>query len=90
MLEKYLVQIRKSNPGLVPKNFTCHCIRHSRAMHLLQEGVNHFAGHVAAALEHVDPVQDGSRLPVTGRGQLAKVDRDRAPGEAFGELDDLL
>ncbi len=40
MLEKYLVQMRKSNPGLVPKNFTCHCIRHSRAMHLLQEGVN--------------------------------------------------
>ncbi|NLE26616.1 MAG: tyrosine-type recombinase/integrase [Clostridiaceae bacterium] len=40
MLEKYLVQIRKRDPGLVPKNFTCHCVRHSRAMHLLQEGVN--------------------------------------------------
>lgn len=40
ILEKYVSRVRNSTPLLVPKNFTCHCVRHSRAMHLLQEGVN--------------------------------------------------
>jgi site-specific recombinase XerD len=40
MLDKHLRKVRELDPSLVPKTFTCHCIRHSRAMHLLQEGVN--------------------------------------------------
>jgi len=41
-------------------------------------------------IDHVDPVIDGSRLPVTGRGQLARLDRDQNPAQAFGILDDAL
>ena len=41
-------------------------------------------------IEYADPVRDGSRLPVTGRGQLATVDLDHSPAEAFAVLDDLL
>ncbi|MHB9023094.1 MAG: sulfatase-like hydrolase/transferase [Armatimonadota bacterium] len=41
-------------------------------------------------IEFADPVRDGSRLPVTGRGQLTTVDLEHAPGEAFAILDDLL
>jgi len=40
-------------------------------------------------LEYADPVTDGSRLPVTGRGQITAVDREHSPGEAFAVLDDL-
>ncbi len=41
-------------------------------------------------VEYADPAKDGSRLPVTGRGQLTTVDLEHSPGEAFAVLDDLL
>ncbi len=41
-------------------------------------------------LEYADPVRDGDRLPVAGRGQLNTVDREHSPAEAFAALDDLL
>jgi len=31
---------RMSNPNLIPEITSCHQLRHSRAMHLLQSGVN--------------------------------------------------
>jgi len=31
---------RKINPDLIPDKISCHSIRHSKAMHLLQAGVN--------------------------------------------------
>jgi integrase/recombinase XerD len=40
LLDKYLSQLRISAPELIPKKFSCHCVRHSRAMHLLEAGVN--------------------------------------------------
>jgi len=40
ILGKYLSQMKNRTPELVPTPFTCHCIRHSKAMHLLQEGTN--------------------------------------------------
>lgn len=40
ILDKYLKMARKVNNALIPEKFTCHCLRHSKAMHLLQAGVN--------------------------------------------------
>lgn len=40
ILNKYAVMARTSNPNLVPEITSCHQLRHSRAMHLLQSGVN--------------------------------------------------
>lgn len=37
---KYADMARKLNPELIPERISCHSIRHSRAMHLLQAGVN--------------------------------------------------
>lgn len=31
---------RKVSPDLIPERISCHSLRHSRAMHLLQAGVN--------------------------------------------------
>ncbi len=40
ILEKYARSARAENPMIVPDNISCHSLRHSKAMHLLQAGVN--------------------------------------------------
>lgn len=39
ILKKYSDQVRTANPELLPEVVTPHCVRHSKAMHLLQAGV---------------------------------------------------
>lgn len=40
ILEKYIQKARQENACLIPDKFSCHCLRHSKSMHLLQAGVN--------------------------------------------------
>lgn len=40
ILAKYKDMARKKDNSLIPEVLTCHCLRHSKAMHLLQAGVN--------------------------------------------------
>ena len=40
ILDKYISQARRLSPNLIPDIVTPHCVRHSKAMHLLQAGVN--------------------------------------------------
>ena len=40
ILQKHVVKARKVNPSIIPENVSCHSLRHSKAMHLLQAGVN--------------------------------------------------
>lgn len=40
ILAKYANQARAKDPSLIPEKVSCHGIRHSMAMHLLQSGVN--------------------------------------------------
>jgi len=40
ILAKYKDMARKQDESLIPEVLTCHCLRHSKAMHLLQAGVN--------------------------------------------------
>lgn len=40
ILLKYAQMARKENAKLVPERISCHSLRHSKAMHLLQAGVN--------------------------------------------------
>lgn len=40
ILAKYKDMARKEDNSLIPEVLTCHCLRHSKAMHLLQAGVN--------------------------------------------------
>ena len=39
-LKKYADMARKTSPDLIPETVTPHCLRHSKAMHLLQANVN--------------------------------------------------
>ena len=40
ILATYADLARKASPDLIPERISCHSLRHSRAMHLLQAGVN--------------------------------------------------
>ncbi len=40
ILNKYVKMARTEGPSLIPSKFSCHCMRHSKAMHMLQSGVN--------------------------------------------------
>jgi site-specific recombinase XerD len=40
ILKTYANMARHENPGVIPGNISCHSLRHSKAMHLLQSGVN--------------------------------------------------
>jgi integrase/recombinase XerD len=40
ILLKYAAKAREINPVLIPERLSCHSLRHSKAMHLLQAGVN--------------------------------------------------
>ena len=40
ILKKYVTMARKVNPDIIPEIVSCHSLRHSKAMHLLQAGVN--------------------------------------------------
>jgi len=40
ILMKYTEKARKKNSQLIPDKLSCHSLRHSKAMHLLQAGVN--------------------------------------------------
>lgn len=52
ILEKYAKMAREQDAVSIPQGLHCHCLRHSRAMHLLQEGlplvyIRDFMGHVS-------------------------------------------
>lgn len=40
ILAKYAKQAKDKNSTLIPEKISCHCLRHSKAMHMLQSGVN--------------------------------------------------
>lgn len=40
ILKIHIDLARKENPDLIPERVSCHSLRHSKAMHLLQSGVN--------------------------------------------------
>ena len=40
ILHKYAAMAREKDTALIPEKISCHSLRHSKAMHLLQAGVN--------------------------------------------------
>lgn len=40
ILKSYATMARQLSPDIIPDKISCHCIRHSKAMHLLEAGVN--------------------------------------------------
>lgn len=64
ILKKYIDMARATAPNLIPERFSPHCMRHSKAMHLLQAGVaiiyiRDFLGHNSVKTTEVYAKADG-------------------------------
>lgn len=93
ILEKYARQARMKEPSLIPKKLSCHCLRHSIAMHLLQSGVNliyirDILGHTSVQVTEVYARTDSRQK----REAIEKAYSDVSPKEVPSWLrnDDLL
>lgn len=64
ILHKYVDDVRIEHPDLIPDKFSPHCMRHSKAMHLLQAGVaiiyiRDFLGHESIKTTEMYAKADG-------------------------------
>jgi len=58
ILNKYVTMVRLNNPQLIPETVSPHCFRHSKAMHLLESGINlvyirDFLGHTTTKVTEI-------------------------------------
>jgi site-specific recombinase XerD len=83
VLQKYCGSARAVNQDLIPEKFSPHCLRHSKAMHLLQSGVNliyirDFLGHADVSTTEVYAKAD----PEMKRNALEKAYANLSPEPA--------
>jgi integrase/recombinase XerD len=83
ILNKYVVMARTKNTKLIPERISCHCLRHSKAMHLLQAGVNlvyirDILGHVSVQTTEVYARADSQKK----REAIEKAYVDVVPKQA--------
>lgn len=58
IIDKYILMAKRNRPDLFKKRITSHCFRHSKAMHLLEAGVNliyirDFLGHTSVVTTEI-------------------------------------
>lgn len=84
ILMKYIRKAHSANPDLVPVKLSPHCLRHTRAMHLLQAGVNlvyirDILGHVSILTTEIYARADSRQK----REALEKAYRDVIPETSY-------
>ncbi len=92
ILNKYVEQAKASNKDLFPEKMSAHVLRHSKAMHLLQSGVNliyirDFLGHSSVTTTEIYAKSD----PEIKRKAIEKASAKVLPKENFStkEKEDL-
>jgi Site-specific recombinase XerD len=83
ILSSYVNMARKVSPEMIPDKISCHSLRHSKAMHLLQTGVNlvyirDILGHVSIQTTDIYARADSKAK----REALEKAYIDLAPADA--------
>ena len=86
ILKKYAAMARMSNPNLIPEITSCHQLRHSRAMHLLQSGVNlvwirDLLGHSSIQTTEIYARVDSKQK----REAIEKASENLTPSDVIGE-----
>lgn len=80
ILNKYVEMARAEDASLIPEKFSCHCVRHSKAMDMLRSGVNlvyirDILGHVSVQTTEIYARADSR----TKREAIEKAYTDVAP-----------
>lgn len=84
IVKKYVDNLQKTCPGQIPKKFSPHCFRHSKAMHLLQSDVNiiyirDFLGHVDVRTTEIYARIDGEMKRKALEKSNANIVSDKLP-----------
>ena len=90
IVQKYSQMARKENALLMPDKISCHSLRHSKAMHLLQAGVNlvyirDILGHVSIKTTEVYARADSRQKRQALEAAYVKVNPDEEPVWADNE-----
>lgn len=90
ILDKYARSARAENPIIIPDHIICHSLRHSKAMHLLQAGLNlvyirDILGHVSVITNEIYARADSKQK----RDALEKAYIDVNPNEEAMWLKDV-
>lgn len=84
IVQKYTVAARKANQTLIPDKLSCHSLRHSKAMHLLQAGVNlvyirDILGHVSIQTTEIYARADSKQKRQALEKAYVEVNPDEKP-----------
>jgi integrase/recombinase XerD len=93
ILNKYANMARMKNPALIPDKISCHTLRHSKAMHLLQAGVNlvyirDFLGHESVQTTEIYARVDSKQKREAIEKAYVNITRKETP--SWVENNDLL
>jgi len=93
ILSKYARQVRLKHPSLIPEKISCHTLRHSKSMHLLQAGVNlvyirDILGHTSVQVTEIYARTDSKQKREAIEKAYSSVVSDNAP--SWLKNDDLL
>lgn len=93
IINKYITIVREDHPEYFTKKITCHSFRHSKAMHLLEAGVNliyirDFLGHASVTTTEIYAKTN----PKIKEQQLIKHSKDLEPHQRYSskQKDDLV
>lgn len=96
ILKKYVGMARSEEPELIPEKFSPHCMRHSKAMHLLQAGVaiiyiRDFLGHGSVKTTEVYAKADGkSKRAALDAAYSAALDDPNMPSSSWNDDNTLM
>lgn len=96
ILKKYVEMVRKDHPELIPDKFSPHCMRHSKAMHLLQAGVaiiyiRDFLGHESVKTTEIYAKADGkSKREALDSAYSAAIEDSNVPKSSWNNDNDLM
>ena len=96
ILKKYVEAARVEHPKMIPDKFSPHCMRHSKAMHLLQAGVaiiyiRDFLGHESVKTTEVYAKADGkSKREALDTAYSAAIEDSNIPKSSWNDDNDLM
>jgi site-specific recombinase XerD len=84
ILQKYLKMARETDKSIIPEKVSCHSLRHSKAMHLLEAGVNlvyirDILGHVSVQTTEIYARADSQQKRKALEKAYVNINPDQEP-----------